>query len=546
MTSGTRTGLVSFVGAGPGAADLMTLRAARRISEADIVLCSPSTISPEGVREHARADVELLDTTAVDQREVQEIYRRAERERLRVVRLHSGDSAVWSSLQQQYDTCARMELEVEMVPGVAGHTAAAAAVGRELTGADHEYPVMVARPDGRSNTLPDAAKAREFAENGVTMALSVSASRTGQLVERLRAAGYDDDVPVVVAYKVTCSDELVLRGSVGELEGIVKKHRLWRNTLFLVGEALRPQATRSRSYSAARTREQAVRGGRYGESTSGRRGGSGARYSVGRRGTEWSSGTRGASGDAAGSADGPLPQPRSDEQRDGARADADVAWWAVRDWQQNTRDAVRTGGRGGVRHSVVTEQQSTEGFTAPEEEVATEQGAVGSGTGEDAVAATDGSVDPAPVEGLEPARTVDDAASVAAERGATGSEGSGRDDAESAPDDSAGGTEPETVEEPVASEEGPRERPSAEKGEQAEESSAAEAVDVSNPKTAKNDARSGTSAKSGSRSSATKSGGGRSNTAKSGTRTRSQQKSTTNGNRGGSSSTGSGKRRAAE
>ncbi|SDK05584.1 precorrin-4/cobalt-precorrin-4 C11-methyltransferase [Actinopolyspora mzabensis] len=546
MTSGTRTGLVSFVGAGPGAVDLMTLRAARRISEADIVLCSPSTISPEGVREHARADVELLDTTAIDKREVQEIYRRAERERLRVVRLHSGDAAVWSSLQQQYDTCARMELEVEMVPGVAGHTAAAAAVGRELTGAEQEYPLMVARPDGQSNTLPEASKAREFAENGMTMALSVSASRTGQLVERLRTAGYGDDVPVVVAYKVTCSDELVLRSSVGELEGIVKKHRLWRNTLFLVGEALRSQATRARSYSSGRPPGEGTRNGRHAESSSGWRGGSGARYSAGRWGAERSSGTRGASGGSASGPDGPLPQLRSDEQRDGARADADVAWWAVRDWQQNTRDAVRTGGRGGVRHSVVAEQQSAEGSTVPEEDVATEQDAAVAGTGKDEAPTADGSAAPEPVADVEPAPTADELVPGAAGDGASGPEGRERDDVPSASNDSAGAAERETAEEPVASEENPRERPTAEGDEQVGVSSAAATDDVPDPKTEKNGSGADTSAKSGAKRSTTKSGGGRSNTAKSGTRTRSQQKSTTNGNRSGSSSTGSGKRRAAE
>ncbi|MGJ7906183.1 cobalt-precorrin-4/precorrin-4 C(11)-methyltransferase [Actinopolyspora sp. H202] len=545
MTSGTRTGLVSFVGAGPGAVDLMTLRAARRISEADIVLCSPSTISPEGVREHARTDVELLDTTVIDKREVQEVYRRAERERLRVVRLHSGDAAVWSSVQQQYDTCARMELEVEMVPGVAGHTAAAAAVGRELTGTDEEYPLMVARPDGQSNTLPEASKAREFAENGMTMALSVSASRTGQLVERLRTAGYGDDVPVVVAYKVTCSDELVLRSSVGELEGLVKKHRLWRNTLFLVGEVLRSQATRSRSYSSGRSREEAARNGRNAEPTSKRRGGSGARYSAGRWTTERGSGTRGASGDSASGADGPLPQSRSDEQRDGARADAEVAWWAVRDWQQNTRDAVRTGGRGGVRHSVVAEQQSAEEITVPEENVATEQGAAVSGTGEDEVPATDDSAEPESVAGVEPAHTADGTVAGEAGREAAVPQGNERDDVESASNDSPGGTERELAGEPVASEEEPGERRTAEGDEQVEVSTAMDTAEVSESKADKNGSGSGATAKPGAKGSAAKSGGGRSNTAKSGTRTR-PQKSTTNGNRSGSSSTGSGKRRAAE
>ncbi|ASU78170.1 hypothetical protein CDG81_07485 [Actinopolyspora erythraea] len=545
MTSGTRTGLISFVGAGPGAADLMTLRAARRISEADIVLWSPSVVSPECVREHARADAELVDTGSVDQREVHEIYRRAERERLRVARLHAGDSAVWSSVQQQYDFCARMELEVEIVPGVSGHTAAAASVGKELTGTEHARPVMVTKLDGDSTEVPDAAKVREFAEHGMTMALSVSAARTGQLVERLRAAGHADDVPVVVAYKVTCSDELVLRTTLGELEGVVKGHKLWRQTLFLVGDVLRSTAPRSRSYASARSRGGATSGGRYADPSPGWRGSAGSRYSAG-RGTGSGASSRRGSEDSSHEGDGPLPQPRSDEQRGGARADADVAWWAVRDWQQNARDTVRPAGRGGaVRQPVVAEPQSPDLFTVSDEaeasgsDTALVEGDTGgdlspSGeyvaeSGADGAAETTESVERASSGEASP-EEVTRTASPGSERPAE-REGEPSDVGE-ATDELA--TDRPAVEEAVA-------ETSAQSG-----ISTASAENGSSTSGAKSGSRSGTSAKSGSRSASGKTGGGRTSSTKSGSRTKSQQKNTTSGGKGGSSNSASGKRRTTE
>ncbi|PRW62580.1 cobalt-precorrin-4/precorrin-4 C(11)-methyltransferase [Actinopolyspora mortivallis] len=360
MTRGTRTGTVSFVGAGPGAADLMTLRGARRIAEADVVLWSPSLVAAECVREHARGDAELVDTTTAGAEEVLEVYRRAERERLRVVRLYAEDPALWSGVQQQYDACSRMELEVELVPGVAGYSAAAAVVGREITGSSEDRSVLLARPDGGGQSLPAPERIREFAERGGTMALSVSAARTGQLVERLLSGGYGADVPVVVAYKVTCPDELVLRTNVGEVEGVVKRHRLWRHALFLVGPALRRTPVRARAYGSGQW--ETTR-------SSGRSRGS-------RRGTDGDS-PRDRSYSASGSwegptgedsRDGPLSRGGGRGQRGATGAEADVAWWAVRDWQRNARHTARPEIRGAAgRSSVSGEGQAPDLFTTSQD-----------------------------------------------------------------------------------------------------------------------------------------------------------------------------------
>ncbi|MGO1049966.1 SAM-dependent methyltransferase [Crossiella sp. CA198] len=242
------SGRISFIGAGPGAADLITLRGARRIAEADIVVWSPAVVDAGCVREHAAAEAELIDCSRVSHEQVLDVYRRAAVKKLSVVRLHSGDATLWGAVQEQYDAAQKIGLEVEIVPGVSVLSAAAAAAGRELGPVSAAAPVVLTRPEGDTGALPDGAKLRELAAHGGTMAVALSAARTEQLVEELRAGGYAEDTPVVVAYKTSWPDELLVQTTLGELLGTVKEHKLWRQTLFLIGQVLRAGGQRSRLY----------------------------------------------------------------------------------------------------------------------------------------------------------------------------------------------------------------------------------------------------------------------------------------------------------
>ncbi|WHT17953.1 SAM-dependent methyltransferase [Crossiella sp. CA-258035] len=242
------SGRISFIGAGPGAADLITLRGARRIAEADIVVWSPAVVDADCVREHAAQDAELVDCSRVNHEQVLEVYRRAAVKKQSVVRLHSGDAALWGAVQDQYDAAQKIGLEVEIIPGVSALSAAAASAGRELSPFADSAPVVLTRPEGDTGALPDGAKLRELAAHGGTMAVALSAARTEQLVEELRAGGYAEDTPVVVAYKTSWPDELLVQTTLGELAGTVKEHKLWRQTLFLIGQVLRPGSQRPRLY----------------------------------------------------------------------------------------------------------------------------------------------------------------------------------------------------------------------------------------------------------------------------------------------------------
>lgn len=242
------TGRVSFIGAGPGAADLITLRGARRIADADVVVWAASLVMEECVTEHARADAELIDSSQIAHEDVLALYRRAAADGLAVARVHSGDPSLWGAVQEQYDAAVEIGLDVEIVPGVSAFGAAAAAAGRELTIPEVAQAVVLCRLEGGKTPMPEREKLREFARHGTTMAIFLSAARTSQMVDELRAGGYPDDTPVVVAYRTTWPDELTIRCRLDEVEAVCKERKLWRQTLFLVGAALGATGTRSHLY----------------------------------------------------------------------------------------------------------------------------------------------------------------------------------------------------------------------------------------------------------------------------------------------------------
>ncbi|MCX4879889.1 MULTISPECIES: precorrin-4 C(11)-methyltransferase [unclassified Streptomyces] len=241
------TGKVTFVGAGPGAADLLTFRAARAIAEADVVIWAASLVQAE-VLEHAREGAEILDSATMSLEDVVAVYERARDEGLRVARIHSGDPALWGGTQEQLDRCARIGIGTEVVPGVSAFSAVAALAQRELTIPEVAQSVVLTRLGGGKTPMPPGEEVREFAKHGTTMAIFLSAARSGQLVRELLEGGYPTSTPVVVAYQATWPEELVVRCTIGTLEETVKEHKLWKHTLFLVGPALGAEGTRSHLY----------------------------------------------------------------------------------------------------------------------------------------------------------------------------------------------------------------------------------------------------------------------------------------------------------
>ncbi|HEY1700697.1 MAG TPA: precorrin-4 C(11)-methyltransferase [Trebonia sp.] len=238
---------VWFVGAGPGAADLLTLRAARVIAAAHIVVWAASLVHPD-VLGHARPGAEIVDSAELPLEGVRPLYERALAEGLVVARIHSGDPALWGAVQEQRELCDEIGLAHETVPGVSAYSAVAAIAGRELTVPEVAQSVILTRLGGGKTPMPAGEELSGLAAHGATMAVFLSAARSGQLQAELLSGGYSEDTPVVVAYQATWPDELVTECTIGTLAETVKAHKLWKHTLFLVGPALGASGSRSHLY----------------------------------------------------------------------------------------------------------------------------------------------------------------------------------------------------------------------------------------------------------------------------------------------------------
>lgn len=240
-------GKVTFVGAGPGAADLITVRGAAAIAAADVVVWASSLVHPD-VLTCARPDARVVDSAALPLEQVVTLYEEAAREGLHVARVHSGDPTLWGAVQEQLERCAALGLATEIVPGVSSFTAVAAAVQRELTVPEVAQSVVLTRLEGGKTPMPPGETVCEFAAHGTTMALFLSAARSAQLQDELLAGGYPPQTPCVVGYRVSWEDELVVRCRLDELAATVRAHKLWKQTLVLVGPALASGGTRSHLY----------------------------------------------------------------------------------------------------------------------------------------------------------------------------------------------------------------------------------------------------------------------------------------------------------
>jgi precorrin-4/cobalt-precorrin-4 C11-methyltransferase len=265
--------VISFVGAGPGAPDLITVRGAARLAEADVVVWASSLV-PEAVLEHCRPGVELHDSATMTLEDVLGVYA-AHDEATRIVRLHSGDPAIYGAIGEQLDWCLAEGRSFEVVPGVSSVAAAAATLARELTVPGVSQSVVLTRLAGRTAaSMPGGARgtggvppttaagaAKEgvaaFAPHGATMAVFLSAARPDELAAELLApgSGYGPDTPAAIVVRASWPDERVVRTTVGRLADQLRATGATMTALVLVGEALadRPVPQRSHLYEPGYT-----------------------------------------------------------------------------------------------------------------------------------------------------------------------------------------------------------------------------------------------------------------------------------------------------
>ncbi|MGI9033435.1 MAG: precorrin-4 C(11)-methyltransferase [Acidimicrobiales bacterium] len=244
--------MISFVGAGPGAPDLLTLRGRDRLAAADVVVWASSLV-PEAVLSHARPGAEIHDSAAMTLEDVLDVYE--SRPAGAIVRLHSGDPSVYGAIQEQIDWCVDHGREFEVVPGVSSLAAAAAAVGRELTGPRVAQSVVLTRLPGRTSaSMPPGQSPADYAPHGATLAVFLSAARPAELEAQLLGpdSGYGPSTPAAIVVRASWPDEVVVRTTVGHLAEELAATGATTTVLVIVGPALADEpAVRSHLYSPA-------------------------------------------------------------------------------------------------------------------------------------------------------------------------------------------------------------------------------------------------------------------------------------------------------
>jgi len=244
---------IHFVGGGPGAADLITVRAAALLARADVVVYAGTYLDAD-VLGHCRADVRRVDTQDLDLDQITAVLVEAVAAGQEVVRLCSGDPSLYSALAEQTARLDRVGVAWDVTPGVPAYAAAAAVLGRELTVPEVAQSVVLTRTQARSTAMPAGESLAAFAATGATLALHLAITRVRALAAEL-VADYGPDCPVAVVYRASQPEQQVLRGTLATIADQVEAAGLRQAAIILVGRALdRDVAAESFLYDAARDR----------------------------------------------------------------------------------------------------------------------------------------------------------------------------------------------------------------------------------------------------------------------------------------------------
>lgn len=226
---------VHFIGAGPGAADLITLRGRDLIAACPVCLYAGSLV-PEALLAHCPAGARIINTAPLALDDIAAEFRAAHGAGQDVARLHSGDLSVWSALAEQLRLLRAMGIPFTITPGVPAFAAAAAALEAELTLPGLVQSVVLTRTPGRASTMPEAETLAAFGATGATLAIHLSIHALAQVVDDL-IPQYGADCPVAVVWRATWPDQRIIRATLGSIEAAVDGS-LDRTALILVGHAL--------------------------------------------------------------------------------------------------------------------------------------------------------------------------------------------------------------------------------------------------------------------------------------------------------------------
>ena len=227
---------VYFVGAGPGAPDLITVRGMNLISGADVVIYAGSLVNPE-LLGYARKDAELFNSAYMTLEEVLEVMKKAAAEGRTVCRLHTGDPSIYGAVREQMDALDELGITYESCPGVSAAFGAAASMDLEYTLPGLSQSLIITRMEGRT-AVPEKESIESWAAHDATMAIYLSAGMLGELTRRLIAGGYREDTPAAVIYKATWPDEEFYYCDLKDLAEAAEEHGITKTALVLVGDVI--------------------------------------------------------------------------------------------------------------------------------------------------------------------------------------------------------------------------------------------------------------------------------------------------------------------
>ena len=227
---------VHFIGAGPGAADLITVRGRDLIRRSKVVLYAGSLVPPEIVAE-APGEARVIDTAPMNLDQIIDEMKAAIEAGHDVARVHSGDPALYGAIAEQMRRLDALGIAYDVTPGVPAYAAVAAALGTELTLPDVSQTVILTRTSVRSSGMPAGEDLGTLGQSGSTLAIHLSVNNLGPVVREL-TPHYGADCPAVVAYRVSWPGEKIIRGTLGDIRDQVKAANITRTALILVGRVL--------------------------------------------------------------------------------------------------------------------------------------------------------------------------------------------------------------------------------------------------------------------------------------------------------------------
>jgi len=245
--------MINFVGAGPGAIDLITVRGKQLLEQADIIIYAGSLVNP-GLLTYAKEGCEIHNSASMTLEAVIEVMNAGEKEGKAVVRLHTGDPSIYGAIREQIDMLEELEITYKVCPGVSSFCGAAAALGAEYTLPGVSQSVILTRMEGRT-PVPPKEEISLMAAHQATMVIFLSSGMLEKLSERLIEGGYSPDTNAAIVYKATWDDEKVVRTTVKNLAKAARENNISKTALITVGEFLGSKYERSLLYDPTFTHE---------------------------------------------------------------------------------------------------------------------------------------------------------------------------------------------------------------------------------------------------------------------------------------------------